>query len=260
MTAQEHKHQIRDITVRLWRDGQGTALFYLHGATGVPGWLPFFAQLAARHEVVVPEHPGFGNSDNPAWIRNVGDVAMYYLDFLDELDAQRVHLVGHSLGGWIAAELAVRNSARLATLTLMAPAGIRVKGVPMGDNFIWSPEETARNLFYDQSFADKMLAQVPSEEDADRALTNRFMAAKLGWEPRWFNPSLERWLHRIRVPTLVLWGADDKFLPSSYAELWRERVPGAKVELIPQCGHLPHVEKADATAKKILGFLGGRHA
>jgi pimeloyl-ACP methyl ester carboxylesterase len=260
MTAQEHRHQVRDITVRLWRDGQGEALLYLHGAAGVPGWLPFFAQLAARHEVVVPEHPGFGNSDNPAWIRNVGDVAMYYLDFLDERDAQRVHLVGHSLGGWIAAELAVRNCARLATLTLIAPAGIRLKGVPMGDNFIWSPEETARNLFYDQSFADKMLAQVPSEEEADRQLTNRFMAAKLGWEPRWFNPSLERWLHRIKVPTLVLWGADDKFLPSRYAELWRERVPGASVELIPQCGHLPHIEKADTTAEKILGFLGGRRA
>ncbi|MFL5046604.1 MAG: alpha/beta fold hydrolase, partial [Xanthobacteraceae bacterium] len=184
----------------------------------------------------------------------------YYLDFLDELGAQRVHLVGHSLGGWIAAELAVRNCARLATLTLIAPAGIRVKGVPMGDNFIWSPEETARNLFYDQSFAEKMLAQVPSEEEADRALTNRFMAAKLGWEPRWFNPSLERWLHRIKVPTLVLWGADDKFLPSRYAELWGERVPGAKVELIPRCGHLPHIEKAEMTADKILGFLGGRPA
>jgi len=260
MTAQEHKHKVRDITVRLWRDGQGAPLLYLHGAAGVPGWLPFFAQLAAHHEVVVPEHPGFGGSDNPAWIRNVGDVTMYYLDFLDELDAQRVHLVGHSLGGWIAAELAVRNASRLATLTLIAPAGIRVKGVPMGDNFIWSPEETARNLFYDQSFADKMLAQAPSEEEADRALTNRFMAAKLGWEPRWFNPSLERWLHRIKLPTLVLWGADDKFLPSRYAELWRERVSGAKVELIPQCGHLPHIEKADATAKKILDFVGGRGA
>ncbi|MFL5063007.1 MAG: alpha/beta fold hydrolase [Xanthobacteraceae bacterium] len=260
MTAQEQRHQVRDITVRLWRDGQGAAVLYLHGTAGIAGWLPFFARLAARHEVVVPEHPGFGNSDNPVWVRNVGDVAMYYLDFLDELGAQRVHLVGHSLGGWIAAELAVRNCARLATLTLIAPAGIRVKGVPMGDNFIWSPEETARNLFYDQSFAEKMLAQVPSEEEADRALTNRFMAAKLGWEPRWFNPSLERWLHRIKVPTLVLWGADDKFLPSRYAELWGERVPGAKVELIPRCGHLPHIEKAEMTADKILGFLGGRPA
>jgi pimeloyl-ACP methyl ester carboxylesterase len=233
---------------------------YLHGAAGIPGWLPFFTKLAERHEVVVPEHPGFGNSDNPVWIRNVGDVAMYYLDFLDELDAQRVHLVGHSLGGWIAAELAVRNSTRLATLTLIAPAGIRIKGLPCGDNFIWSPEETARNLFYDQSFAEKMLAQPVSEEEADRQLTNRFMAAKLGWEPRWFNPSLERWLHRITVPTLVLWGAEDKFLPSRYAQAWRQRVPGATVDVIPRCGNLPHIEKAEVTATRILRFLEGRQA
>lgn len=260
MTAQEHRHQVRDISIRLWRDGKGAPLVYLHGAAGVPGWLPFFARLAASYEVVVPEHPGFGNSDNPSWIRNVGDVAMYYLDFLHELDAQRVHLVGHSLGGWIAAELAVRNAARLATLTLIAPAGIRVKGVPIGDNFIWSPEEAARNLFHDQAFAEKMLAQPLSEEEADRQLTNRFMAAKLGWEPRWFNPSLERWLHRIKLPTLVLWGADDKFLPSRYAEAWGERVAGSEVDLIPQCGHLPHIEKADATAARILSFLAGRNA
>jgi pimeloyl-ACP methyl ester carboxylesterase len=254
MTAQQHRHQVRDISVRMWRDGQGRALLYLHGAAGVPGWLPFFTLLADKHEVVVPEHPGFGNSDSPAWIRNIADMAMYYLDFLDELEAQRIHIVGHSLGGWIAAELAVRNCSRLATLTLIAPAGIRVKGVPSGDTFIWSPEETVRNLFHNQAFADKMLAQEVSEEEADRQLTNRFMSAKLGWEPRWFNPSLERWLHRISVPTLVLWGAEDKFLPSRYAELWGERVPGARVELIPECGHLPHIEKANDAAARILRF------
>jgi len=210
------------------------------------------------HEVVVPEHPGFGTSDNPPWIRNVGDVAMYYLDFLDGLNVPRVHLVGHALGGWIAAEVAVRNAARLASLTLIAPAGLRQKGLPAGDNFIWSPEETVRNLFYDQSFAEKMLAHVPSEEEADLALTNRFMAAKLGWEPRWFNPALERWLHRIPVPTLVLWGADDKFLPSQYVEGWRARVPDVTVEILPQCGHLPQVERADATAASIVRFLKGK--
>ena len=121
MTVQEEKHRVRDINVRLWRDGGGGTLVYLHGPAGIPGWLPFFARLAEKYEVVVPEHPGFGKSDNPAWIRNVGDVAMYYLDFLDGLDAPRVHLVGHSLGGWLAAELAVRNCSRLATLTLIAP-------------------------------------------------------------------------------------------------------------------------------------------
>jgi pimeloyl-ACP methyl ester carboxylesterase len=254
---QEHRHKVRDISVRLLRDGQGPPLIYLHGPAGLPGWIPFFAQLAKAHEVVVPEHPGFGKSDNPVWIRNVGDVAMYYLDFLDGLDARRVHLVGHSLGGWIAAEMAVRNATRLASLTLIAPAGVRRKGVPAGDNFIWSPEETARNLFHDQSFAETMLAHVPSEEEADLALTNRFMAAKLGWEPRWFNPALERWLHRVSVPTLILWGTDDKFLPCQYAEAWRERIPGATVEMIRACGHLPHIEKAHVTAARILRFVRG---
>jgi pimeloyl-ACP methyl ester carboxylesterase len=256
MAVREERHKVRDIGVRLWRDGNGTALMFLHGAAGVPAWMPFFTHLAGAHEVLLPEHPGFGTSDNPAWIRNVGDVAMYYLDFLDGL-GKRVHLVGHSLGGWIAAELAVRNCGQLASLSLIAPAGVRVKGVPTGDNFIWSPEELARNLFHDQSFAEQVIAYTPSEEEADLQLTNRFMAAKLGWEPRWFNPALERWLHRIKVPVLVLWGRDDKVMPSAYAKVWQERVPGVRVEIIPECGHLPQVEKADLAAQKILRFVDG---
>src|SRR5262249_25733556 len=121
MTAQPQAHKVRDITVRLMREGRGPAVVYLHGAAGLPAWLPFFEKLAGACDLFVPEHPGFGNSDNPAWIRNVGDVAMYYLDFLDELAVDQVHLVGHSLGGWIAAELAVRNCARVASMTLIAP-------------------------------------------------------------------------------------------------------------------------------------------
>ena len=257
MSPREEKLTVRDVGVRLWRDGQGAALLYLHGAAGVPAWLPFFAALAAKHEVLLPEHPGFGDSDNPAWIRNVGDVAMYYLDLLDGLGGDRVHVIGHSLGGWIAAEAAVRNCSRIASLSLIAPAGVRVKGVPSGDNFIWAPDELARNLFHDQSFAEQMIAQVPSEQDADRALTNRFMAAKLGWEPRWFNPALERWLHRISVPTFVLWGREDKIMPSAYATVWQTRVPDVRVEILPECGHLPMVEKSGAAAQKILQFVEG---
>jgi pimeloyl-ACP methyl ester carboxylesterase len=208
--------------------------------------------------VFVPEHPGFGSSDHPPWIRNTADMAMYYLDFLDELGAQRMHLVGHSLGGWIAAELAVRNCTRLASLTLIAPAGVRVKGVPCGDNFIWGQEELQRNLYHDESFADAVLAQELTPQEQDRALTNRFMATKLGWEPRWFSPSLERWLHRISVPALVLWGREDKLMPAAYAEVWRRELPKGHVEIIPDCGHLPQVEKADHTARQILDFLDWR--
>jgi pimeloyl-ACP methyl ester carboxylesterase len=258
MPAKDEQFTTRDATVRLLRGGSGSPVIFLHGPAGLPGWSPFLEQLSARHEVLVPEHPGFGRSHNPAWIRNVPDVAMYYLDFIDRLGAEKVHIIGHSLGGWIGAELAIRNCSKLASLTLIAPAGIRMRGVPIGDNFIWSPEEAVRNLFHDQSFADEMLARPVSEEEAELQLTNRFMAAKLGWEPRWFNPALERWLHRIQVPTMILWGADDKFLPSRYAEFWREKLPQAAVELIPQCGHLPHVEKPDAVAGKIIPFLDGK--
>ena len=258
MPVSESMHRTRDIQVRSFRQGRGSTVLFLHGAAGFNGWVPFFDRLAAKHDVLVLEHPGFGKSDNPDWIRNVADVAMYYLDVLDGLNAGKVHLVGHSLGGWIAAEVAVRNCHHLASLTLLAPAGIRVKGVPSGDNFIWSPAETARNLFHDQAFAERMLAQTPSEEEIELLMRNRYMAAKLGWEPRWFNPALERWLHRIAVPSLVLWGEDDKLLPSRYAALWGERVPGVTVKLVPQCGHLPHIEKAAVTADAVLAFLEGR--
>ena len=257
MAVRDTKHRVRDISVRLLRDGRGEPLVFLHGAGGFPTWLPFFEKLAERYEVLIQEHPGFGRSDNPPWIRNIADLTMYYLDFLDELGVAKIHLVGHSLGGWIAAELAVRDCARLSTLTLLAPAGIRVKGIPSGDNFIWSVEEAERNLFHDPAIADALLARTLTEEEADIALTNRFMAAKFGWEPRWFNPALERWLHRIKVPTLVIWGEQDRLFPSVYAKAWQVGVPNARVEIIPQCGHRPQVERPDVTLKTMLGFLDG---
>jgi pimeloyl-ACP methyl ester carboxylesterase len=247
---------IRGISVRALRGGSGDTVLFLHGAGGLPAWLPFFERLSQQYAPLVPEHPCFGASDDPPWIRNVSDLAMYYLDLLDATYSVPVHVIGHSLGGWIAAEAAVRNTQRFASLTLLAPAGIRVKGVPPGDNFIWGPEEAVRNRFHDQSFAEALLkAPPPSEEQADIELQTKLAAVKFGWEPRWFNPDLEKWLHRIGVPTHVLWGVQDKILPSAYAPLWGERVAGAKVTMIDGCGHIPQLEKADIVADKVMAFL-----
>ncbi|MGY8632017.1 alpha/beta fold hydrolase [Bradyrhizobium sp. 14AA] len=250
------QHRFRDLDGRSLRAGSGEPLLFLHGSAGLPVWSPFFDTMASKFDVAVPEHPGFGASVAPPWIRNVADMAMHYLDILDALNLNRVHLVGHSLGGWIAAEIAVRNTSHIASLTLIAPAGVRLSGVPSGDNFIWGPEESVRNLFHDQSFADRMLADALSDEEADLALNSRFMAARLGWEPRWVDPALKRWLHRIDVRTLVLWGDDDKLFPSAYASAWTESIPDSRAEIIKACGHLPHVEKAAETASRIVAFLG----
>jgi pimeloyl-ACP methyl ester carboxylesterase len=257
MAGEVSSHKVRDVTVRMRRAGSGPPLVFLHGANGLPVWLPVFDLLSKHFEVMVPEHPGFGTSDNPAWLRNIGDLAMYYLDFIDGLSPYPVHLAGQSLGGWAAAEVAVRNCSRLKSLTLLAPAGLRVKGVLSGDNFIWDPEEAVRNLYHDQSIPDRMLAVPLSEEDADIALTNRFAATKFGWEPRWFNPALERWLHRISVPTLILWGQNDKLFPVDYAKRWGERIPGSRVEIVPDCGHVPAVEKPELTAQEIIRQYAG---
>jgi pimeloyl-ACP methyl ester carboxylesterase len=136
---------------------------------------------------------------------------------------------------------------------------LRIKGISTGDNFIWGPEELVRNLYFDQRFADAVLSRTLNEEEADVVLTNRFMAARLAWEPRWFNPALERWLHRIAVPSLLIWGEDDKLIPAAYAKKWAELVPGIRVEMFAKCGHIPFVEKADAVTKLVLEFLeGGR--
>jgi pimeloyl-ACP methyl ester carboxylesterase len=256
MPARTDRLITRGISVRALRGGNGASILFLHGAGGLPAWLPFFERLSQHYELLITEHPCFGASDDPPSIRSVSDLAMYYLDLLDATFTEPVHVIGHSLGGWIASEAAIRNTQRFASLTLLAPAGIRVRGVPPGDNFIWGPEESARNRFHDQSFAEALLtAPAPSEEAADIELQTKLAAVKFGWEPRWFNPDLEKWLHRINVPTQVLWGAQDKILPCEYARLWGERIPSAKVVLIEACGHIPQVEKVDMVAEKVIAFL-----
>jgi pimeloyl-ACP methyl ester carboxylesterase len=256
MTPETDRLVVRGVSVRVRRAGAGPPMLFLHGAGGWPAWLPFFERLSQHYALLVPEHPCFGASDDAQWIRSVPDLAMYYLDLLDQVYASPVHVVGHSLGGWTAAEAAVRNTGRFATLTLVAPAGIRVKGVPPGDNFIWSPEEAAHNRFYDQSLAEALLkAPAPDEAALDIELQTKLAAVKFGWEPRWLNPDLEKWLHRITVPTHVVWGREDQILPSAYAKLWGERVSGAQVSMVEACGHSPHVEQSEPVAGKVIAFL-----
>jgi pimeloyl-ACP methyl ester carboxylesterase len=250
----ESFHEISGCRVRVMRSGVGAPLLFLHGARGATHWLPLMSRLAESFDVIVPEHPGYGGSDTPAWLDNVSDLAYFYLDFIKHLKLQSVRLVGTSLGGWIATEIAVRSTAALKSLVLIAPAGIHVKGVQKGDIFLWSPEETAYNLVYDPELAKQMLAVVPSDADIDVMLKNNFATAKLTWQPRLYNPHLYKWMHRIDVPTQVVWGNDDKVIPVPYAAQFQALIPGARLKIIEHCGHLPHVEKAREVFETIADF------
>jgi pimeloyl-ACP methyl ester carboxylesterase len=239
------------VKLHLQRKGSGPPLLFLHGAGGVPRWLPFFDELAAQFDLIVPDHPGFGASEDPGWIRSVRDIALFYLDALEQMDLEGVHVVGHSVGGWIAAQSAVYDCSRFASLTLIAPAGVRLKGVPMGDPFFWGAEEAVRNLYFDQRFADEQLAQPPSGEELERTLKNRFTFAKLAWQPRLFDPDLEKWLRRAKVPAQVIWGEADKLIPAQYGELWAQRLPQGKLIKVREAGHLPHLERPQEVARRV---------
>ena len=251
---------VRGCTIHVMRGGQGTGapapLLLLHGASGA-AWLPFMASLTEKCDIIVPEHPGFGASDTPDWLDTIHDLAYFYLDFLDQLDLQRVHLVGISLGGWIAAELAVRDTSRLASLTLVDAAGIHVAGVPRIDPFLRTDEQRIRDFFYDQARADEMIARVLKPELETIAAKNRVATARLAWQPRNHDPHLHKWLHRIDVPTLIVWGANDKLFPPEYAYAWHQRIPGSTAVIIPECGHVPHLEKPDVFVSELTQFIEG---
>ena len=248
---------VRGCTIRLMRGGSGAPLLFLHGASGAGAWLPFMAALAEKFEVIVPEHPGFGESETPEWLDTIHDLAYFYLDFLAELDLERVHLVGVSLGGWIAAELAVRDTHRLASLTLVDAAGIHLPGVAQIDTFLRTDEQRIRDFFHDQARADEMIARVLRPEFEDVTMKNRVATARLAWQPRGHDPHLHKWLHRIDVPTLLIWGANDRLFPQEYAFAWQRLIPGSKALIIPECGHVPHVEKPAVFVSELTGFIDG---
>jgi pimeloyl-ACP methyl ester carboxylesterase len=226
----------------LRRGGAGEPLLFLHGASGAPVVMPFMEKLAQRFDVLVPEHPGWGRSDEPEWLENIHDVAYFYLDFLREQKLSGVTIVGSSMGGWIAMEMAVRDTSRIKSLVLVSPAGIAAPGVLPADIFLLSPEELVRNLFFDEKLAQARLAQ---PEDVDISLKNRHTTARLAWEPRLHDPHLGKWLHRIEVPVKIVWGREDRILPVGFVDEFKRLMPRAQVHILEKCGHLPHAEKAD---------------
>jgi pimeloyl-ACP methyl ester carboxylesterase len=247
--------EIKGQSLRLMEAGSGAPVLYLHGAGG-PNWYPMLENLSMQWHVMAPEHPGFARSAIPDWMSNVGDLAFFYLDVLEVLGLKDVHLVGHSLGGWTAAEIAIRNTARLKSMALLAPAGVVSAEVPFGDIFLWSPEEHARNSFFDQKLVEARLRGL-ADVDVDVMLQNRAAAARLAWSPRLHNPQLPAWLHRIDVPTLLVWGVEDRVVPFACHKAYLKGIAGAELFALPQSGHALHTERPGEVSARLDQFFTG---
>jgi pimeloyl-ACP methyl ester carboxylesterase len=242
-------------TLRVLQAGDGPTVLFLHGGGGA-SWSPLLQHLSAHWHVVAPEHPGFGRSAIPEWMMSVGDLAFFYLDLLKALDLRQVHLVGHSLGGWLAAEMAIRSTERIRSLALLAPAGIAVPDAPFGDVFLWSPDEMERHRFHNPALAQ---AEQQSEAtlDLDVVLQNRAALARLAWSPRLENPQLAYWLHRIEVPTLLAWGLEDRIVPFACHKPFLQEIPEAELATFAACGHALHIERAGDVGARLNAFLRG---
>jgi pimeloyl-ACP methyl ester carboxylesterase len=254
--TQDDVVDVRGLKLRVQQGGEGEPLLFLHGAGG-RNWTPLHQRLSERYRVISPEHPGFGQSQIPEWMNSVGDLAFFYLDLIEAMDLKGVHLAGHSLGGWLAGEIAIRNTSRLSTVTLLAPAGIAAPEAPFGDIFLWTPEQSTRAQFYDQALAEKRLKTPP---DLDILLQNKTAVARLAWSPRLSNPQLPHWAHRIDRPTLLIWGRQDKIIPYACAAHWLKGATHARLHTIEECGHAIHNEKPDEAAQAMLAFLAGAKA
>jgi pimeloyl-ACP methyl ester carboxylesterase len=255
----ERDISVRGTQVRVLEAGSGDALLYLHGSGDTGQWTPALSALAERYAVCRPDHPGFNASADSQDIDSVHDLAFFYLDLLDEMGVDRLVLVGSSLGGWLAADLATIEPRRVSKLVLIGAAGIRAD-IPAPDVFLLSPAEMARLTYHTaeaRSVAQRQAEQMAEDSGRlERYLRNRSALAHLGWNPYLHDPALPRRLHRITAPTLIMWGAHDQVLPVGYAHRWAGLLAHAQLAIIGEAGHLPLAEQADAALAALLAFCG----
>ena len=245
------------------RGGSGRPLLYLHSAMGEALPLPHLNALAERYALHAPAHPGFLSSQGIDEIRDMNDLVFHYLAYLDGKGWESVDVVGLSLGGWIGAEIAARYPERISSLVLCNSVGIWVRERPIHDLFALDarfPERLRRLLFHDTSLPQAQLVGQDTREMPEEMLVNMLngfaATAKIGWNPLLHNPQLETLLPRVTARTLCLWSANDRIVPPVYGEQFAKRIPGATLQIVPECGHLMPIEKPEAFVEAVSGFLG----
>jgi pimeloyl-ACP methyl ester carboxylesterase len=211
------------------RKGSGDPLVYFHGAGMTRMWLPLYDELSRSFDTIVPEHPGYGDTPLPDWLAGFDDMVLHYDTVFERLGLDRAHLVGHSLGGWVAANFAIFYPSRVASLTLIAPLGLRVPEDSPVDMFRLSPEGGSELLF--SGVAERYLDYLVQGDDLENTLHEYGEAitlARLMWNPR-YDRRLDFRLGRVVAPTLVVAPADDRMVPRSHSERYAELIPNARL-------------------------------
>lgn len=256
------RRDVAGAELELMIKGEGQPLLFLHAGHGIDADDPLVALLAQSFRVIAPSHPGFGASPRPRGVDTVDDLAYVYLDLLEAMDLTEVIVVGVSFGGWIAAELATKGSDRVARLVLIDAVGVKFGDRDTRDIFdIYGTtiEQIPSLFFADEAKGMDVLGGLNfkemDESSVMRFAQNRESLLLYGWSPTLYNPKLRDRLRRIRVPTLVLWGAEDQVVPTSYGRRYAAAIAGATYDEVGEAGHYGYLEQPQAFADKIIAFL-----
>jgi pimeloyl-ACP methyl ester carboxylesterase len=241
--------------IHLLRGGEGPPLLFLHGGGGASIWNPVHEALSARFDVIAPDHPGMGHSDDFETFQAIDDLAIHYDDLLDELGIASASVVGVSFGAWVAAELAVLSPPRVDQLVLMAPAGLRLPEAPITDIFLMTPEDRLAALFHDPSRAPGAAEGDFDPEAFLQAYRDMAALARFAWMPFMSDPKLEGRLRRVSARTLVVAAGEDGVIPLAHCERYAERIPDARLQVVEDCGHALYVERPEAVTDVVTSFL-----
>lgn len=248
-------------TIKLRSAGSGVPLLYLHGIEGLRGGEPYLANLATSFAVYAPAHPGYESSSGIEHIDDITDLVVFYNDLLDALGIESAHVVGHSLGGMLAAELAALSPHRVRKLVLVNALGLWLETPQIADFFAMKPEQLGAALWHDPSseVATAMMA-VPQDEHAQLAaylirMQHLSTAGKFLWPIP--DKGLKKRIHRIKAPTLIIWGQADGLAPVIYAEEFHKRIAGSQVTILPRCAHMPMYEDPAGFVRAVSTFLHG---
>jgi len=245
--------------IQLVEGGSGDSLLFFHGEDGFTGWAPFLDQLARHFHVYAPAQPGVSESLGLEHLDDLWDMVLLYEELMQELGIDRTYAIGHSYGGMLAAELAAHRPDKVTRLVLMDSLGLWLSEKPIADFFILTPEERAQTLWYDGNCeaAKAALArpQDPEEKmEADLARTQTLAAVgKFVWPIP--DRGLTKRIHRITMPTLLLWGDSDRMVPTEYGREFQRLLPNSTLTVIDKCGHSPHEERPDEFLDAVVSFL-----
>jgi pimeloyl-ACP methyl ester carboxylesterase len=238
------------------RAGRGRPVMVLHHETGTLDRLPFYDALAEHYDVLVPHHPGYSRSERPEWMRSARDIAVIYRGLLSDLKLSNAALVGLGFGGWIAAEMASMAPADLSRLVLVGAMGIKPPQGDILDLAVTGYVDYARAGFHDQKAFDRVYGAEPSVDQLEMWDICREMSFRIAWKPYMYSQTLPYLLGAVRVPSLVVWGDDDKIVPLSAGKTYAKALPSAKLEIVKASGHCVDMEQPEALAKLVTNFIG----